>query len=248
MRGLILAIQFLTRLPTPPLRNFEPAELPCSARWFPLVGMLIGVLLATVLWLGSCIDPWLGALLTLMLWVWITGALHLDGLADMSDALGAAHRDRDRFLAVLADPHLGTFGVVSLVLQLACKLVLLMLLARSGQYWALLLVPAWARWGTLIWARLPTLKPGMGERFGGQIAQPLIWVWGILLTAFSVGAPVLWCVPLLVFVWQKFLLRRIGGMTGDLLGAGVEVVESVALLLLVVQAAYAGTGFILGEV
>jgi len=88
----------------PPLRNFEPAELPCSARWFPLVGMLIGVLLATVLWLGSCIDPWLGALLTLMLWVRITGALHLDGLADMSDALGAAQRDRDRFLAVLADP------------------------------------------------------------------------------------------------------------------------------------------------
>lgn len=237
MRGLILAIQFLTRLPTPTLRNFEPAELPCSARWFPLVGMLVGVLLAAALWLGSHIDPWLGALLTLMLWVWITGALHLDGLADMCDALGAAHRNRDRFLAVLADPHLGTFGVVSLVLQLACKLVLLMLLARSGQYWALLLVPAWARWGTLIWARLPALKPGMGERFGWKIAQPSIWAWGMLLTACSVGTPVLWCVPLLVFVWRDFLLRRIGGMTGDLLGAGVEVVESAALLLLVVQAA-----------
>lgn len=235
MRGLILAIQFLTRLPTPQLRDFDPAELPRSARWFPLVGLLIGVLLVATLWLGSRVDPWLGALLTLLLWVGITGALHLDGLADMSDALGAAHRDRARFLAVLADPHLGTFGVVSLVLQLACKLVLLMLLARGGQYWVLLLIPAWARWGTLIWARLPTLKPGMGERFGWQITQQSIWIWGMLLMASSIGTPMLWCFPLLVFAWREFLLRRIGGMTGDLLGAGVEVVESLALLLLIVQ-------------
>jgi adenosylcobinamide-GDP ribazoletransferase len=235
MQGLILAIQFLTRLPTPQLRDIDPANLPRSAHWFPFVGLLIGALLAAALWLGSRIDPWLGALLTVLLWVWITGALHLDGLADMSDALGAAHRNRERFLAVLSDPHLGTFGAVSLVLQLACKLVLLMLLARSGQYWALLLVPAWARWGVLIWARLPALKPGMGARFSGQVRQPYIWILGLLLIVCSVGNPVLWCAPLLVLAWREFLLRRIGGMTGDLLGAGVEVVESLALLLLVAQ-------------
>ncbi len=235
MRGLILAIQFLTRLPTPQLRDLDLEHLPRSAHWFPFVGLLIGALLAAALWLGSRIDPWLGSLLAVLVWVWVTGALHLDGLADMSDALGAVHRDRERFLTVLADPHLGTFGVVSLVLQLACKLVLLMLLARSGQYWALLLVPAWARWGTLIWARLPTLKPGMGERFSGQATQPYIWVLGLLLMVCSVGNPVLWCAPVLVLAWREFLLRRIGGMTGDLLGAGVEVVESLTLLLLVAQ-------------
>ncbi len=236
MRGLILAIQFLTRLPTPQLRDFDPENPPSSAHWFPVVGLLIGALLVAALWLGSRIDPWLGALLATLLWVWVTGALHLDGLADMSDALGAAHRDRERFLAVLADPHLGTFGVVSLVLQLTCKLVLLMLLARSGQYWALLLAPAWARWGTLIWARLPALKPGTGQRFGGEISQSAIWILGALLVACSASNPVLWCAPLLVLVWREFLLRRVGGMTGDLLGAGVEVVESLILLLLVVQA------------
>jgi len=236
MRGLILAIQFLTRLPTPQLRDLDPAHMPRSAPWFPLVGLLIGVLLAAALWLGSRIDPWLGALLAVMLWVWITGALHLDGLADMSDALGAAHRDRERFLAVLADPHLGTFGTVSLMLQLASKLVLLMLLARSGQYWLLLFVPAWARWGALVWARLPTLKPGMGARFSGQITPRSIWVWGLLLVACGLGTPALWGAPLAVFAWREFLLRRLGGMTGDLLGAGIEVVESLALLLLVMQA------------
>ncbi len=237
MRGLILAIQFLTRLPTPQLRDLDPAHMPRSAPWFPLVGLLIGALLVGALWLGSCIDPWLGALLTLLLWVWITGALHLDGLADLSDALGAAHRDREHFLAVLADPHLGTFGAVSLLLQLASKLVLLMLLARSGQYWALLLIPAWARWGALLWARLPSLKPGLGERLGGQVTRTLLWGWGLLLMVGSTCVPVLWGVPLLMLAWRKFLLSRAGGMTGDLLGAGIEVTESLALLLVVTAAA-----------
>lgn len=235
MRGLILAIQFLTRLPTPQLRDLDPEHMPRSAPWFPLVGLLIGVLLAAALWLGSRIDPWLGGLLALLVWVWVTGALHLDGLADMSDALGAAHRNRERFLAVLADPHLGTFGAVSLMLQLASKLVLLMLLARSGQYWALLLIPAWARWGALLWARLPSLKPGLGERLGAQVTPLSIWGWGVLLMAGSAAVPLLWCAPLLVVAWRAFLLRRIGGMTGDLLGAGVEILESLALLLVLMQ-------------
>jgi adenosylcobinamide-GDP ribazoletransferase len=234
MRGLILAIQFLTRLPTPQLRDLDAANPPRSAHWFPLVGLLIGVLLTAALWLGSRIDPWLGALLTLLLWVWITGALHLDGLADMSDALGASHRDRERFLTVLADPHLGTFGAVSLVLQLAFKLIVLMLLARSGQYWAVLLMPAWARWGVLVWARLPSLKPGLGERLSGQIRPRAIWLWGTALIVPSLCFPLLCGVPLLVLLWRRFLLRRLGGMTGDLLGAGVELTESAALLLCLV--------------
>lgn len=236
MRGLILAIQFLTRLPTPQLRDFDAAELPHSAAYFPLVGLLIGVLLTLALWSGSRVAPELGALLCLLLWVWVTGALHLDGLADTSDALGAAHRDKERFLTVLSDPHLGTFGVVSLILQLLTKLVLLMLLARTGNFWAVLLIPAWARWGTLLWARLPTLKAGLGERFGWQISSLSIWLWGALLILISVVAPALWLMPLAILGWRQFLLRHIGGMTGDLLGAGVEVMESTGLLLLLLAA------------
>lgn len=231
MRTLILAIQFLTRLPTPQLRNFDAAELGRCAHWFPLVGLLVGAMVAGALWLGSRIDPALGALGGLLVWVWVTGALHLDGLADMSDALGAAHRHRDKFLSVLADPHLGTFGVVSLILQLLTKFILLLLLAKGGHYLALVLIPAWARWGALIWARLPSLKAGLGETFGWQISTASIVVWGCLLLVCSLASPVLCIVPLLVLAWRRFLLQRIGGMTGDLLGAGVEVVEAASLLL-----------------
>jgi adenosylcobinamide-GDP ribazoletransferase len=233
MRGLILAIQFLTRLPTPALADFKADDLARSAIWFPLVGLLLGLLVAGAVWLGCRVDPWLGALLGLLAWVGLTGALHLDGLADLADALGAAHRDRDRLLAVLADPHLGVFGATALFLQLAAKLVLLMLIGKSGLFWPLLLVPAWGRLGTLLWARLPPLKPGLGERFAWNISIRAVAAWGVALAAASIPSPALLAAPLLILGWRAYLLARLGGMTGDALGAGVEWLETGLLLALV---------------
>lgn len=242
MRGLILAVQFLTRLPTPALKDFRPEMLAGAIVWFPLVGLLVGSLVTGAAWLGTRVDPWLGALLALAVWVGITGALHLDGLADLADALGAAHRHadpearRERLLAVLADPHLGVFGAVALFLQLLAKLVLLMLAAKAGAYLALVLVPAWARWGVLVWSRLPSIKPGLGERFAWRVALAPILVWCLALVLASLETPALVAALLFVLAWREFLRRRLGGMAGDALGAGVEVQESLLLLLLVATA------------
>ncbi len=232
MRGLILAIQFLTRLPTPALADFKQEDLARAAIWFPLVGLLLGGLIAGAVWLGAQVDPWLGALLGLLAWVGLTGALHLDGLADLADALGAAHGNKDRLLTVLADPHLGVFGVTALALQLLSKLVLLMLLAKAGLFWPLLLIPAWARLGPLLWARLPSIKPGLGERFAWNIGLASVGVWAALLALASIWAPALLAAPLLILGWRAYLRARLGGMTGDALGAGVEWVESGLLLAL----------------
>lgn len=243
MRGLILAIQFLTRLPTPQVDDFQPADLARAAVWFPLVGLLVGALVVSALWLGARVDPWLGALLGLLVWVWVTGALHLDGLCDLADALGAAHGDKSRLLSVLADPHVGAFGVVALGLQLLSKLVLLMLAAKLALFWPLLLVPAWARLGTLVWARLPSIKPGLGaslspnpagrERFAWQTPVWAVALWSVLLLPACVVYPALLAAPVLIWAWRAFLLQRLGGMTGDALGAGVEWLESGLLLALV---------------
>nr|MBP8902112.1 adenosylcobinamide-GDP ribazoletransferase [Thiobacillaceae bacterium] len=167
---------------------------------------------------------------------------HLDGLADLADALGASHRPDDpqarkaRLLAVLGDPHLGVFGGVALAMQLLAKLVLLMLAVKAEAYLALVLVPAWARWGVLIWSRLPSIKPGLGERFAWHVGARPIWLWGGVLAAAGLTVPALLAAPLWAAAWRAFLLRRVGGMTGDALGAGVEWLETGLLLCVVILA------------
>lgn len=234
-QSLILAIQFLTRLPTPQLRTFHPEWLAASACWFAPVGLLLGSLLWLGVWLGSLHDPWLGALAGLLLWIGITGGLHLDGLADLSDAMGAAHRSRERFFEVLKDPHVGSFGVIALICAIVSKLVLLMLLAsRPQQLPGLLLLPAWARLFALFWsATLPALAPGSGERFAWQ-PQWRAQVIGLLaLLGLSLWlAPALLLAPLAALLWRGWLKRKLGGMTGDCLGAGIEVCEILLLGLL----------------
>lgn len=271
MRSLILAVQFLTRLPTPQLKEFDAAWLADAARWFAPVGLLVGAVVWLAAIAGSLLDPWLGALLGLLAWLWVTGGLHLDGLADLADAQGAAHRSRERFLEVLKDPHLGSFGVMSMAMQLIAKLVLLMLLLKfaltspdapifpdalrlsglpdlSGRAGAggvitfaanlapLLLVPAWARLFTVAWsATLPSLAAGSGERFAWRTHWPSFWLSAALLAAASYWlAPVLLLAPLAGLWWWTYLKRKLGGMTGDCLGAGIEVCESLLLLLLLI--------------
>lgn len=239
MRGFLLALQFLTRLPVPVALPFEAGALARSAVWFPAVGLVVGGLVAVAAWLGAWVDPWLGALLALLAWLWVTGGLHLDGLADLADALGAAHRDRERFLAVLADPHLGAFGAMALAMQLMAKLVLVMLALKLGTgLAALVLAPAWARLGALWWSQsLPPLKPGLGERYAWRAGAGWTRAWLAILLALSAGlAPALLAAPLLLVAWRAFLKARLGGMTGDCLGAGVEVTESATLLGLVIAA------------
>jgi adenosylcobinamide-GDP ribazoletransferase len=231
-RGLRLAAQFLTRLPVPGVTDFSALDLARSAAWFPFVGLVLGVVVSLVTFV---LGRWSGALagvVGVLAWVWLTGAMHLDGLADLADALGASHRDPQRFLAVLEDPHVGTFGIVSIVLAMMLKAAALSMLSTES-LWGVPLILAWARLGTLAWGRwLKPLKPGRGERFSWQLSVGWIVFWTVLLLAASVAiAPVLCAAPLVIAAWGGWLKVRLGGMTGDCLGAGVEVTETALLLL-----------------
>lgn len=238
MRSLIFALQFLTRLPLPNASPAGPETLAAAAKWFPLAGLVIGALLVIPYSLGTRVDPWLGALLVTIFWIGITGGLHLDGLADLADALGAAHRDPAKLLAIMRDPHTGVFGVIALWSVLSAKLVLLMLLAQTPDaLWALLLIPAWARLGPLIWSQsLPTLGAGLGQ-YCASAAQ---WLWWLIWLALLGGiawyvAPGLIFAPLVLALWWLFLKYRVGGMNGDCLGAGVEISEALLLGLALLQ-------------
>ncbi|RXZ43952.1 adenosylcobinamide-GDP ribazoletransferase [Crenobacter cavernae] len=237
MRGLILALQFLTRLPTPRLETFRPEWLADSARWFGAVGLIVGGLVAGALGFAARLDPWAGALAALWMWVWVTGGLHLDGLADLADARGAAHRSRERFLEVLKDPHVGSFGVLALAMAIASKLVLLMLVAQtSANLMAVALVPAWARCLAVAWSTtLPPLAPGSGERFAWTTHWMSLSANLVVLASLSA-----WLAPALIpaalvagFAWWNYLRKTLGGMTGDCLGAGIELAEIGLLAALV---------------
>jgi adenosylcobinamide-GDP ribazoletransferase len=230
MKGLLVAIQFLTRLPTPRLA-VSGAEFAASMRWFPAVGLIVGVLVAGAAWAGARIDPWTGALAGLALWVAVTGALHLDGLGDVADACGAAHKDRERVLAVLADPHIGSFGVVAIGLQLLAKLVLLHGLVEGHAFLAIGLIPFAARIGPLFWTWwLPDLHAGLASRFRDAVRLVDLVVWAVLLLVAAWFSPGLLVTPLILFGWAAWLYRKLGGISGDGHGGGIEVTESALLL------------------
>jgi adenosylcobinamide-GDP ribazoletransferase len=236
MKGLIVALQFLTRLPTPRLTVSE-AEFAASMRWFPATGLVIGTIVTAAAWLGAQADPWTGALAALLAWVAVTGALHLDGLGDIADACGAAHKSRERVLAVLADPHLGSFGAVAIGLQLLTKLVLLHGVIAAHDFLALALIPFAARIGPLLWTWwLPDLHAGLASRFRNAIAPVHLAVWGALLLAAAWLSPGLLATPLLLGAWGAWLWRKLGGISGDGHGGGIEIAESGLLLAALVLA------------
>ncbi|MCW4461049.1 adenosylcobinamide-GDP ribazoletransferase [Sphingomonas sp. BT-65] len=233
MKRLILALQFLTRLPMPRVAG-SAEDFAASMAWFPVAGLAVGAVVAGSFWLGAQADPWVAALAALTAWVAVTGALHLDGLADLADAKGAAHGDRARLLAVMADPHIGSFGVIAITLQLAAKLVLLHLLSPA-QWLALLLIPAVARIGPLVWTRwLPPLHEGLAARFAHAVRPVHLILWALAWLAACYFAPALIGAPLLIGGWCLWLRRSLGGVSGDCHGAGIELLETGLLLALVV--------------
>lgn len=234
MKPLILAIQFMTRLPLPAIAASE-RDFARAIRWFPLAGAVVGLAITVAAEAGLRHDPWGGALAALLAWVAITGALHLDGLGDIADAAGAAHGNRERLSAVLADPHIGSFGVTAIGLQLIVKLVLLRLAIDSVPLVALAMVPVAARIGPLFWTlTLPPLHPGMGTSFGAGANWPVFAGWSFLLALSARWAgPALLMSPVAMALWGVWLRHRIGGISGDGHGAGIELVETATLAALV---------------
>ena len=235
-RGLILAFGFLTRIPMPALADFKQEELSSSAIWFPLVGLSIGLLLILVALLGITASPWIAALLVVLLWLGISGGLHLDGAADLADGLGASHRDPERLLAVMKDSHTGAFGVMAIVAILLTKLVTVAWIVESPDIdlWVLLLIPAWARLGAIFWSQtLEPLAAGSGEAFVWQVDAKIYWIWSaalFLLSLIFVSFMFALAAVGALLLWRSYLKWRLSGMSGDCLGAGIEYCECLMLL------------------
>lgn len=239
LSGLITAVQFMTRLPVPRFLSAGGGDLGAGAPWLPLTGALVGGFVAGAMWLSTGLGPSVAALVAVLAWIAITGALHLEGLGDVTDGLAAAHSWRtdavQRFLEVARDPHVGAFGAIAMALQIVVKLVLLAEISLGASLGALVLVGMWARWGTLLLAAsVPPLGQGLGHAFASGVRPMHLLAWGVVLEAWSFFVHPLLCVaPLLTLIFVFYWRRRLGGITGDCHGASIEMTESLLLFLLV---------------
>jgi len=237
MRGLAIAFGFLSRLPVAPGR-VDDAELARALAWFPAVGAAFG---AIGLGLAHALDAHLSATLVAILIVaasaLISGGLHLDGLADVFDGLGGGRGDRARTLAIMRDPRVGAHGVTALVLVIAAKVAAVAALVAAGQGWAIAGAPIAARWAVVpLVVYVPYARPqGTGRAMTDHGATRDVVGATILcaLALATLGARTIipaiaaFGVALAIAAW---LYRRLGGLTGDVYGAAIELAE-VAFLI-----------------
>ncbi|MEN8671003.1 MAG: adenosylcobinamide-GDP ribazoletransferase [Ketobacter sp.] len=244
MNALLIALQFLTRLPVP-ATDYNPADSQASIYWYAVVGLIIGTLLwlsqALLLWIAPQLNNGITAAVLLCLWVLLTGALHLDGLADSADAwLGGTTVERT--LAIMKDPRSGAAGVTSIVLLLLLKFACLQQLLEQATL-SLLLAPALARsLMPVLFLHTPYVREdGLATPFSSGLSSKrsylgvacisLLWcVWLGPMAAFA-----LLPVGLVLLGLRSLMLARIGGTTGDTAGAAVEILEAVALLAMVIM-------------
>jgi len=241
IQPFFIALQFLTRMPVNISRTPDDRSMAYSLAYYPLVGLIIGVLLAGISWLLKDSPAILSAGLLLIAWVIITGGLHLDGLADSVDAWAGGFADRERTLSIMKDPNCGPAGVVAIVLLLLLKFSALYVIVETGDLTALLLAPVFGRAVLLLlfittpYVRVNGLATAMTSHLPRKLIF-LVFIATLIATFFLAGTGSLWLMlmMLLVFVLLRVLMMsRIGGMTGDVAGALVEVTEVNILVVAV---------------
>ncbi len=234
MRSFWLALQFLTRLPTPVLHDIEAQQVGRSLAWYPVVGLLLGAILYGAAWLLQGQSPLLVGAILLALWVGLSGALHLDGLADTADAWVGGMGDRERTLEIMKDPASGPMGVSAIVVVLLLKFAALVTLPPV----ALLLIPVLARSGVaLLFVTTRYVRPGgIGEALAQHSPRVAVIIGALLVTAAALfawqwhGALLLLITALLWWLLRRALIKRLGGFTGDTAGAMLEILECIALI------------------
>jgi len=239
VRALITAFIFLTRLPMPKLDEISPEDSGRALPMFPWVGFVIGAIVSLCAWgLHFVLPPAINAALVLIVWVLCSGGLHIDGLADSADGwLSGAQGDK--LLAIMKDPRCGSAAVMIVGLMLIAKISALSYLIEQQQFMPLLLAPLIGRAAPLLlFLTTSTVNPtGLAQYFIEHASRNALKVSALLtlLVAFifsgATGALVT-LVTCAIVLWglRKLMLVRLGGHTGDTLGASIEVIEATLLI------------------
>lgn len=240
MRGVLVATAFLTRVPVRVVAG--AVDVGRAARWFPLIGGLLGGATALIAWTMTEVMEFPAALtatLVVGLGAWATGAIHLDGLADTVDGFGGG-RDREGVLRIMRDPLIGSYGAAALVFVVGVKVTAIAaLLDRGAALPFVVAAPAISRWtisALAAWLPYARSEGGLGkaitherDTIGLVVATAVTAL--IAIGALRVVGLIVWAFAALTAVWiARIARRRIGGVTGDVFGASVELTETSVLL------------------
>jgi len=245
-RYFLLAVGFFTCFPVPSFADFQEHELNHSAKYFPLVGTLVGMAGAAMLVLASLIFPAsIAVLLSMAATIYVTGAFHEDGLADSADGLGGGW-DKERILTIMQDSRLGTYGALALFMMLFAKFQLLSALPAEGLAYVLIAAHALSRLcAVYIMATLSYVKAaGKAKPLASKVQArdlavatlfgllPLVPLyWNVLGNSADVRDFVMLTLSWLLSVgfagywWRHKIRRWLGGYTGDCLGAMQQLTE-----------------------
>ncbi|WP_028103066.1 adenosylcobinamide-GDP ribazoletransferase [Pseudoduganella violaceinigra] len=244
LRLFFIALQFFTRLPIPGWVGFEPAWLQHASRYFPAVGLVVAAIAGAVYAAAALVlPPAVAVLLSTAAGIYATGAFHEDGFADSCDGLGGGHT-RERVLEIMKDSRIGAYGAIGIGLMLASKVATLASMPKTAVLGALLAAHPLSRLMAcaLIWrmeyARAEgKAKPLAQEMRGGEFAIAVLtaalsaagaWYAGWLsAAALATG---LACMLLATLWMARKFQQRLGGYTGDCLGAVQQLTEAVFYL------------------
>ena len=243
LESIVVAFQFLTRLYLPINVEWDTGNLRRSLTWFGLVGAFIGVILAGAMTLFNRFDliPAVSAIIILLIWIFITGGMHIDGISDMADGFFSM-RDKEKTLEIMKDSHVGAFGVITIVFLLLIKFEMLKeFIIIEKNVWLLILPPTIARIaaGLVLSFYETTKKSGLGYTFHSSDPR-IFWAIGFIVTLIIssilnikslifIGIAIL--ASNLMALWAK---KKIGGLNGDIYGAIVETVEVIGMVFVCV--------------
>ena len=240
LRLFFVALQFFTRIPVPRWVGFDPQWLSQASRYFPAVGLAVGAVAALVYVLAQMLwPPVIAVLLSTCATIWLTGAFHEDGFADTCDGFGGGMTP-ERVLEIMKDSRIGAYGAIGVVLLLAIKCAALSFLAPRVAMAALLAAHPLSRLAatTLIWCLDYVKAEGKAKPLAQHMSAPefaiavltvalplAVLLWSSLLSWRTVAVGMVAIVA--VAAWMaRFFIRRIGGYTGDCLGAVQQASEA----------------------
>jgi len=238
MKRFLIALQFLTILPFNIKGRIEGEDLGRSLAYFPIAGLLIGLFLASIAYISAFLPGLVRSILILAAWIVITGGMHLDGFADTCDGF-YGNRPREDILKIMRDSRIGTMGAAGVTMLLLFKFATLSSIGSEDLWKVLIITAVSARWSQVFvcasskYAR----DEGKAKCFIGHAKNSHMLI-GALFTLLldyllmGIGGITLFAASLVViFLFIRYSEKKIGGMTGDTIGAVNEIAEASALFL-----------------